>query len=166
MKAAVAIGSNLGDRFANIKNARAEISATPGVLPPVRSSAIYETEPIGCEAGAPKFLNAVVAFEYEGGASALLGSLVAIEEGGGRPRAHAKNVSRMLDLDLLFCGDVEADSVELQLPHPRIATRHFVLAPLADVCRDLILPRQTSSVGELLHRLDGSGTVVRFSTQW
>ncbi|MGI8481697.1 MAG: 2-amino-4-hydroxy-6-hydroxymethyldihydropteridine diphosphokinase [Chthoniobacterales bacterium] len=166
MKAAVAVGSNLGDRFANLKNARAKISAAPGVLPPVRSSAIYETEPIGCETGAPKFLNAVVAFEYEGDASALLRTLVAIEEAGGRPHTHAKNVSRTLDLDLLFFGDVEVNTAELQVPHPRIAKRPFVLAPLADVCPDLILPRHTSSVRELLRRLDESDALVRFSTQW
>lgn len=166
MKAAVALGSNLGNRLGNLKKARAEIGAARGVLAPLRSSAIYETEPVGCEAGAPKFLNAVVAFEYRGDAAELLRTLAAIERAAGRPRAHAKNASRMLDLDLLFFGDVEVNTADLQLPHPRIAARRFVLTPLADLCPDLILPGHRESVRELLARLDNSEAVVRFSAQW
>ena len=84
MRAGVALGSNLGDRLANLRNARKDIAALSGVLPPMRSSAIYETEPVGCEKGAAKFLNAAIEFEYAGEAQDLLRELAAIERLLGR----------------------------------------------------------------------------------
>jgi 2-amino-4-hydroxy-6-hydroxymethyldihydropteridine diphosphokinase len=166
VKAAVAIGSNLGDRLANLKHARDQVRVGDAVRPPVESSAIYETNPIGCEEGAPKFLNAVIVFDYAGEAATLLQMLSDIERRAGRPRDHAKNISRTLDLDLLFLGNAESDTDELQLPHPRIANRRFVLAPLADVCPDLVLPGQTATVTELLTQLPDDEAVVRFSAKW
>ncbi|HEX8490109.1 MAG TPA: 2-amino-4-hydroxy-6-hydroxymethyldihydropteridine diphosphokinase, partial [Chthoniobacterales bacterium] len=133
MRAAVALGSNLGERLANLRNARKDIAALSGALPPMRSSAIYETEPVGCEKGAGKFLNAAIEFGYAGEAMELLRQLAAIEKLWGRPGAHPKNVSRTIDLDLLYFGDVEIETADLQLPHPRIAEREFVLRPLADL---------------------------------
>ena len=75
MRAGVALGSNLGERVANLRNARKDIAALRGVLPPVRSSAIYETDPVGCEKGAGKFLNAVIEFGYSGEPDVLLRAL-------------------------------------------------------------------------------------------
>lgn len=166
MKAAVALGSNLGDRLANLKQARDAIAALPGVKSSLASSAVYETDPVECEADAQKFLNAVVAFDYEGGAPNLLQRLRAIEVRAGRSSARAKNTSRTLDLDLLFLGDLELKTNDLQLPHPCIAKRRFVLAPLADVCPDLTLPGHSRTVRELLRQLDNDGAVEPFSTQW
>ena len=162
----MAVGSNLGERLANLRNARRDIAALRGVLPPMRSSAIYETEPIGCEKGAARFLNAAIEFGYAGEAQELLRSLVAIEKLLGRPVTHARNVSRTIDLDLLYCGELEIESVELQLPHPRITEREFVLRPLADIRPDLVLPRQTEPVGALLLRLTNVGAVVRVALEW
>ena len=166
MKAGIALGSNLGDRLTNLRNARAEIAALNDVRPPIRASALYETEPVGCEEGASKFLNAVVEFEYSGDAQDLLRALAAIEKRLGRPAAHARNVSRSIDLDLLYFGDLEIETAELQLPHPRIIDREFVLRPLADISPDLVLPKQTEPVGELLRRLPNSGAVVRIVAEW
>jgi 2-amino-4-hydroxy-6-hydroxymethyldihydropteridine diphosphokinase len=166
MKAGIALGSNLGDRLANLRNARAEIAALNDVRPPLRASAIYETEPVGCEEDAPKFLNAVLEFEYAGEAEDLLRELAAIEKRLGRPAAHARNVSRSIDLDLLYFGDLEIESAELQLPHPRISAREFVLRPLADINPDLVLPKQTEPVGVLLRRFPDSGAVVRVIAEW
>ncbi|MDP9004874.1 MAG: 2-amino-4-hydroxy-6-hydroxymethyldihydropteridine diphosphokinase [Verrucomicrobiota bacterium] len=166
MKAGIALGSNLADRLTNLCNARAEIAALHDVRPPIRASAIYETEPVGCEEGAAKFLNAALEFEYSGEAQELLRELAAIEKRLGRPAAHERNVSRSLDLDLLYFGDLEIDAAELQLPHPRIGNREFVLRPLADISPDLVLPRQTESVGALLRRLPDTGEVVRVATEW
>src|SRR5450432_214326 len=143
MRAGVALGSNLGDRLTNFRNARNEVAALSGVRPPVRVSAIYETEPIGCEAGAAKFLNAAMEFEYAGEAQDLLRELAAIEAQLGRSPTHARNISRTIDLDLLYFGDLEIETAELQLPHPRLSGREFVLRPLADIRSDLILPKQT-----------------------
>ena len=166
MRAGVALGSNLGERLAHLRNARKDIGALPGALPPLRSSAIYETEPIGCEKGAAKFLNAVIEFGYAGEALDLLQQLAAIEKLWGRPGAHPKNVSRTLDLDLLYFGELEIETGALQLPHPRIAEREFVLRPLADVRPDLILPKQTESVSVLLLQFPEATAVVRVDLEW
>jgi 2-amino-4-hydroxy-6-hydroxymethyldihydropteridine diphosphokinase len=166
MRAAVALGSNLGERLANLRNARKDIAALSGALPPMRSSAIYETEPVGCEKGAAKFLNAAIEFGYAGEALDLLHQLAAIEKLLGRPGAHPKNVSRTIDLDLLYFGDLETVTADLQLPHPRITDREFVLRPLADIRPDLILPRQTEPVGALLLGFTNATAVVRLDLEW
>ena len=166
MKAGVALGSNLGDRLANLRNARADLTRLRGVLPPMRTSFIYETEPVDCEPGATKFLNAVVEFEYSGPAADLLRELRAIERRGGRPASHERNLSRTIDLDLLYFGDLEIETAELQLPHPRITDREFVLRPLADIRPDFILPKQTEPVGALLARLPAGPAVVQIDAEW
>jgi len=166
MRVGVALGSNLGERLANLRNARKDIAALHGALPPLRSSAIYETEPVGCEKGAKKFLNAVIEFGFEGEALDLLHQLAAIEKLWGRPGAHPKNVSRTIDLDLLYFGEMETETADLQLPHPRITEREFVLRPLADIRPDLVLPRQTESVGALLLRFTQATAVVRLDLEW
>ena len=166
MRVGVALGSNLGERLAHLRNARKDIGALPGALPPMRSSAIYETEPVGCEKGAAKFLNAVIEFGYTGAAPDLLHQLAAIERLWGRPGAHPKNVSRTIDLDLLYFGELEIETADLQLPHPRIAEREFVLRPLADIRPDLVLPKQTESVGVLLLRFTDATAVVRLDLEW
>jgi 2-amino-4-hydroxy-6-hydroxymethyldihydropteridine diphosphokinase len=166
MRAGLALGSNLGDRLANLRNARKDVAALEGVLPPLRSSAIYETEPVDCEIGATKFFNAVIEFGYDGEPGALRRALAGIENILGRPAAHERNVSRPIDLDLLYFGDLIIDSAELQLPHPRIVGREFVLRPLADIRPDLVLPGQTEPVSALLGQLGATTGVVRLELEW
>ena len=166
MRTAIALGSNLGDRLENLRAARQRTGDLADVQPPILSSATYETEPIGCEPGAANFLNAVVEFDYEGDPMQLLEQLVRIEESLGRKRDHPKNVSRTIDIDLLYCGDRQIDNEGLRLPHPRTHLRRFVLQPLADIRPDLILPKQTKSVAELLAELEQSDDVVRFRDHW
>jgi 2-amino-4-hydroxy-6-hydroxymethyldihydropteridine diphosphokinase len=165
MRAGVALGSNLGERLANLRNARKEIAAMPGALPPLRCSAIYETEPVDCEKGAPKFLNAVIELSYSGRPEELRRALAGIERVLGRPAVHEQNVSRPIDLDLLYFGELVIETAELRLPHPRIAGREFVLRPLADIRPDLVLPRQTETVSFLLLGLPATG-VVRLDIEW
>src|SRR6202043_31664 len=110
---------------------------------PVLSSPIYETEPVDCEPGAERFLNAILEIEYDGDPSELLEQLVRVEESLGRERDHARNVSRKIDIDLLFADDLSVENERLQLPHPRMHLRKFVLQPLADIRPDLLLPGQT-----------------------
>jgi len=160
MRTGVGLGSNLGDRLDNLRAARDAILAISNVKPPTLSSAIYETEPVGCEPGAEKFLNAVIEFDYEGRPANLLEQLIRIEEALGRKRDHPKNVSRAIDIDLLYCGDCSIEDERLRLPHPRMHLRKFVLQPLADVRPDLILPNQKRTVRELLAESKGSGEVV------
>ena len=166
MRAGVALGSNLGNRLENLRAARRKIVDFTGARPPIQSSSIYETDPVDCEPGAGKFLNAVIEFEFNGDASELLAQLRAIESALGREPKHARNKSRTLDLDLLYFGDVKIDNKELQLPHPRMYLRKFVLAPLADIRPDLILPRQAKTVRELLASLDESDRLIRLTNDW
>src|SRR6266571_7322709 len=165
MRTAVALGSNLGDRLENLCAARKAILDVPNVTPPIFSSAIYETEPVGCEAGAGKFLNAVVEFEYQGDPATLLEQLIGIEEALGRKRDHPKNISRTIDIDLLYYGDQAIDIGQLQLPHPRIYSRKFVLQPLADIRPDLVLPGMKKTIRKLLEELDESVEVVRVADE-
>jgi 2-amino-4-hydroxy-6-hydroxymethyldihydropteridine diphosphokinase len=166
MRTAVALGSNLGDRLENLHAARQAILQLSDVSPPIVSSPVYETEPVDCEAGARKFLNAVVEFEYQGDPAALLDQLIGIEEVLGRKRDHPRNISRIIDIDLLYCGDRQIDNGQLQLPHPRIHSREFVLKPLTDIRADLVLPAQKKSIRELLAGVEHSGDAIRFATEW
>ncbi len=166
MRAGIAFGSNLGDRLANLKGARLRVEQLPNVQPPILASAIYETEPVDCEPDAPKFFNAVLEVKYSGEAVELLRELRAIEGDYGRAPKHAQNVSRSLDLDLLYFGALEISSPELQVPHPRILGRRFVLEPLHDVRPDLILPAQTKTVSALLQDLPATPRVVRIASEW
>jgi 2-amino-4-hydroxy-6-hydroxymethyldihydropteridine diphosphokinase len=166
MRTAVALGSNLGDRLENFRAARSAIGDLSNVKPPILSSAIYETDPVDCEPGANKFLNAIVEFDYEGDPAGLLEQLIQIEEALGRKRGHPTNVSRTIDIDLLYCGDRDVEDERLQLPHPRMHLRKFVLQPLADIQPNLILPGRKKTVNELLQELDESGNVVRFANEW
>ncbi len=166
MRAAVALGSNLGDRLGHLRSARAKIIGLPRVSEPFRFSAIYETDPIGCESGAQKFFNAVMELDYGGEAQELLTALREIEKSLGRDPTHRRNVSRTIDLDLLYLNDCMIDDADLQLPHPRLHMRRFVLAPLADIRPDLILPGQTKPIRALLNELEDNSAVVRVTDEW
>ena len=166
MRTAVALGSNLGDRLENLRAARKAILGLSNVKSPILSSAIYETDPVDCEPGANKFLNAVVEFDYESDPARLLEQLIRIEEAFGRRRDHVKNVSRTIDIDLLYCGDRNIEGQRLRLPHPRLHLRKFVLQPLADIRPGLVLPGQAKTVRRLLEELKGSSGVVRFMDNW
>ena len=166
MRTGVALGSNLGDRMENLRAARKEIVDLADVAPPILSSAIYETDPMGCEPGAGNFLNAVLEFDYDGDPAELLAELRRIEESLGRGRNHLRNVSRKIDIDLLYCGNLKIDTEQLQLPHPRMHLRKFVLQPLAKIRPELVLPDQTKTVRDLLAQLGESAKVMRLSDNW
>jgi 2-amino-4-hydroxy-6-hydroxymethyldihydropteridine diphosphokinase len=166
MRAGIALGSNLGDRLSCLTNARARIFALPEVSPPLLSSALYETEPVECEPGAKKFLNAVVEIGYTGASSRLLEELNKIEAALGRPAEHARNHSRTIDLDLLYHGARVIDEPLLQLPHPRLQLRGFVIRPLAEIRPNLVLPGHARTMGKLSEELTYGPSVVRSARQW
>jgi 2-amino-4-hydroxy-6-hydroxymethyldihydropteridine diphosphokinase len=166
MRAGIALGANLGDRLRSLTMARDRIFALPRVAPPLLSSALYETDPVECEAGAEKFLNAVVEVGYAGAPQDLLEALKEIEIALGRPLEHARNHSRTIDLDLLYHGARQLDEPQLQLPHPRMGLRGFVLHPLAEIRPNLIVPGQTRTIGELSAELARAPSVVRSPLQW
>jgi 2-amino-4-hydroxy-6-hydroxymethyldihydropteridine diphosphokinase len=166
MRIGVALGSNLGDRLANLRTARKAIVDLSANSASVLVSPVYETEPVGCEPGADKFLNSVLEIEYDGDPTPLLQKLIRIEESLGRDRKHARNVSRKIDIDLLYADDLNIENKQLQLPHPRLHQRKFVLQPLADIRPNLILPSQTKTVAELLAQIEDSTKVIYFAEKW
>ena len=166
MRAGIALGSNLGNRVDQLKSAAAEINALRAVQPPVLKSSLFETEPVDCAPDAPKFLNAVIEVGYSGSAAELLQELRGIEAAAGRPRDHLRNAPRTIDLDLLYFGAEIIREPELELPHPRLRARRFVLAPLAEIRPDLILPGETRSVAELLRGLADATPLLRVASEW
>ncbi len=166
MRAGIAFGSNLGDRLANLKAGRAEVVSLPGVELPVIASGVYETEPVDCAPDTRKFLNAVMEIGYAGAGEELLRELRDIERTHGRPASYERNAPRTLDLDLLYFGGVQISQPDLQLPHPRMLDRRFVLEPLVEIRPDLILPGESAKVAELLRRLPDATPLVKFAAEW
>ena len=134
MKAVLGIGTNIGDRYTNIENAYESLSLVPGIKI-LRTSSVYETEPWGYTEQR-SFYNSVVEIETTLSPNALLGVCLGVEAGMGRVREF-KNGPRIIDIDVLVCEDIKSDTPELQLPHPRIAERAFVLVPLKELYEDL-----------------------------
>jgi 2-amino-4-hydroxy-6-hydroxymethyldihydropteridine diphosphokinase len=153
MRFAIALGSNLGDRLQNLREAASRVAAlaTPGSE--VLRSRIYETEPVGCEPGTAPFLNAVMEIEFIGDADALFGHLKDIERDMGRAERRPQNAPRTIDLDILHAGHLVRRDAHLTLPHPRMTARRFVLAPLADIRPELVLPEQDKTIRQLLDEL-------------
>lgn len=166
MRAGIALGANLGDRLACLTTARAQIFALEGARSPLLASSLYETEPIDCEPEAPRFFNAVIELGYEGPTLDLLAELQRIEQELGRPAAHERNRARTIDLDLLYHGSHVVSEAQLELPHPRLAFRAFVLQPLAEIRPNLILPGETRTVQELADERPATLAVVRLPLRW
>ncbi len=153
MRYGIALGSNLGDREWNLREAVRLLLTTVEPAPVLTASApVYETAPVDCPEGSQNFLNTVVELEWDGQPLSLLRAMLAIEEQLGRPNAHAHHAPRTVDLDMLYADDVVMNEPELTLPHPRLAQRLFVLEPLAAIRPDLVLPGLGGTVKEALDR--------------
>ena len=144
--AAVALGSNLGDRNAHLDHA---ISRLGDILDDLRVSRFYDTVPVGAPGPQPLFLNAAAVGLTTMAAREVLGTLLAIEQERGRERPYV-NAPRTLDLDLILLGDVVLEEPGLVVPHPRFRERRFVLEPLAAVAPELRDPVSGRTVAELL----------------
>jgi 2-amino-4-hydroxy-6-hydroxymethyldihydropteridine diphosphokinase len=130
------LGSNLGDRLANLSSA-VRLLGERGVEV-VRSSRVYETDPVGGPAQGP-YLNAVVEIEFSGSARDLLDAARAAEDALGRIRTERWG-PRVIDVDILTFGDERFDQPDLVIPHPRMHERGFVLIPLLELTADPQLP--------------------------
>ena len=150
-EAIVALGSNLGDRAANLR-AALDLLAERGATA-VRVSSVWETPPV--PADQPRYLNAVAAVETEHSPEELLAVAKEVEHLLGR-RPSGRWRPRPIDIDLLFCGEREVASAALTVPHPRIVERAFVLLPLSEVVAGA-LPLLGRTAGELLGELDTGG---------
>lgn len=164
-RAAIALGSNLGDRLATLRAARDRLRerAAPGEA--FLQSSIYRTEPVGCPEGSPDFFNAVIEIGWPGTALELLAALQEIEFALGRVRGGLANEPRTLDLDLLALADHTLAHPDLVLPHPRLGRRRFVLEPLAEIRPDLRPPGLGDSVAGRLAALDGP-PIERVHASW
>ena len=148
-KIAIALGSNVGDRYAVLNSS---IEALRPWVEDLRASSFYDTPYVGNEVQ-PSVLNGAVVGTTTLPAHALLERLLAIEQDFGRTRPYG-GAPRTLDLDLILYGDAILDELGLIVPHPRFRERRFVLEPLAEIAPDWIDPVSGRTVSALLRALD------------
>jgi 2-amino-4-hydroxy-6-hydroxymethyldihydropteridine diphosphokinase len=141
----LALGSNLGNRLSNLKEA---IAALPPQMEMKAKSSVYETPPWGYE-DQPKFLNQVIKAKTYLDPEPLLKHLKRLEVALGRQESFP-NGPRLIDMDILFFDDLVLNTASLAIPHPRLQDRGFVLLPLMDIAPDLIHPVSKKSVREMM----------------
>ena len=163
MRAFIGLGSNLGDREANVRQALEHLAHAPETSV-VRASSLYDTEPVGVEEQ-PHFLNAVAQLETQLTPHQLLWNLMLIERRLGRVRTQRWG-PRTLDLDLLFYEDLVLEDDDLTIPHPELAKRSFVLVPLVELEPLLVHPVTGETVLALLQRLGARPLVKHGSRLW
>ncbi len=142
----VALGANLADPVAQVRAALEALTRLPDSRL-LRASSLYRTAPVGIH-GQPDFINAVAVLETSLPPDSLLSALFEIEAQFGR-RRDFRHAPRTLDLDLLLYGDETLDTPGLQLPHPRMHLRAFVLAPLLEIAPDCAIPGRGSAAAWL-----------------
>jgi 2-amino-4-hydroxy-6-hydroxymethyldihydropteridine diphosphokinase len=147
VRAYVGVGSNLGDRWANLALAARELREAPRVAL-LRASRVWDAAPLGPPQ--PRYLNAALELEVGVPPLALLAVLQRIERVAGRVRSGARWSARTLDLDLLLFGDEVIRRPRLVVPHPGLAVRRFALAPLAELCPERVVPGTGRTVAQLL----------------
>lgn len=167
MELGLSLGSNLGDRLGFLQAARDAVSNLPGVRIAAQSP-VYETEPVGVkpEYADMAYLNAVVILETARPVAEVHRDLARIEEDHGRVRRGDRFAPRTMDIDVLYAGDLVSSSERLTLPHPRWASRRFVVQPLADVRPDLVVPGMTHAVRDWLQQLPVEPRVTLFAREW
>jgi len=156
VRAAIALGSNLGDRVAALRGALGALDALDGVALE-RVSAFLETPALTLPGSPPQpgYLNAAATLRTTLPPRDLLGAMLAIERDAGRDRSvEPRWGPRVLDLDLLLYADRVIDEPGLVVPHPRLRERRFVLEPLAEIWPEARLPGASATVREMLEALD------------
>lgn len=151
----LSLGSNIGDREANLRSAVAALA--PAGIEVKKVSSIYETEPVDY-LDQPWFLNCVLEAETALDSHAVLRALNSIESQLGSKKEFAKG-PRKIDLDLLLYGSESIDTPDLQVPHPRMARRRFVLAPLAEIAPHVKHPSWQGTAEELLSECSDKNSV-------
>jgi len=160
VEAYIALGSNLGDREANIKKA---FDALKERIQIVKTSSIYETKPMYVE-DQGWFLNCAAKIETNLAPEELLKFLKSIEQKLGR-KTVKRNGPRTIDLDILFYGDQILKEDDLQVPHPKIGERPFVLVPLAEIAPNLIHPVNKKTIIAMLSELDYDKSEISYKTK-
>jgi len=150
--ATLGVGANLGDPRTAVRKAIGDLAQLPSTVT-VAVSSLYGSAPL--DADGPDYVNAVVQVRTALSPDALLTALQAIEQQAGRERPY-RNAPRTLDLDILLYGEQRVDREDLQIPHPRMWQRAFVVLPLAEIAPDLVSPAHVQAVaGQGLHLLGG-----------
>jgi 2-amino-4-hydroxy-6-hydroxymethyldihydropteridine diphosphokinase len=152
----LSLGSNLGDRRANLESALARLGELGSIT---AISSIYETEPVYV-AAQPYFLNCAVALETELMPRQFLHRILAVEQALGRKRRIAKG-PRNIDIDIVLFGNSVVDTAELVIPHPAMHERRFVLEPLAEIAGEVRHPVFKRTIRELRDVLPAGGTVKK-----
>ena len=167
METGLSLGSNLGDRLANLSAAKKQILAIPGVKL-LAQSPVYETDPVGVrpEYKELKFLNVILVVDGPWDAHSWFDRLRAIEGNMGRHRGLDRFAPRAIDIDIIYVGDVHIESGGLVVPHPRWMERRFVVQPLADVRPDLLLPGMKRTVKQVLDALPEDDGVALLTRDW
>jgi 2-amino-4-hydroxy-6-hydroxymethyldihydropteridine diphosphokinase len=158
---AIGLGSNLGDPPALIRQA-VHLLAEAG-LADVCLSSLYRSVAVDCLHGTPDFVNAALIGLWGGSPRELLAACQGIERRLGRPFPHSSREARLIDLDILLLGECVLQTLELQLPHPRLQERLFALLPLSEVAPAWRIPPGNRTVAEVCRTLlarQGPGTAV------
>jgi 2-amino-4-hydroxy-6-hydroxymethyldihydropteridine diphosphokinase len=151
----IGLGSNLGDREANLREALKRLAELAGTRV-LRASSFIETAPVDAPPGSGQFLNGVAMIQTSLDPRQLLEGLLRVEQDLGRDRkGQPRNAPRTLDLDLLLYGDQVIDEQDLQVPHPRMHEREFVLWPMLQIASKLTDPRTGEPFGTAYDALKG-----------
>ena len=167
MEIGFSLGSNLGDRITHLTRAKNEIvTACGGAV--LAQSPLYETEPIDVHQSYQHlfFLNAVLIIESDKTLSYWSVQLNEIETRLGRVRGEDKNAPRTIDIDLLYLGYITEENYGFSVPHPRWATRRFVVQPFCDIRPHLVLPNTDKTVQDTLRTLGDTSRVTKIETAW
>ncbi len=150
----LSLGSNMGNRLANLKSACEELNRHEGISV-VAKSRIYETEPVGVSDKYQYVLyyNAFIVIETALSPSALLDVTKKIEKNYGRDLCSEKNSPRPLDIDIIYVCDLTFNREKIKVPHERWSERRFVVQPLVDVRPDIIIPGQSETAEQILKKL-------------
>jgi len=155
----LSLGSNVGDRAAQLRNAIARLGAAGRV---VAQSSLYETEPVEFTEQ-PWFLNCAVALETDTTPQQLMAAILGIEEEMGRKRVQKKG-PRTIDIDILIFGNMIVKSKRLTIPHPAMQHRRFVLEPLAEIAPEAVHPVFNKTIRELRDALPEGQSVTRVAS--
>jgi len=154
----ISLGSNIGERRKNLAQAISLLKK--GKVQIIKKSAVYETSPVG-NIEQPWFLNQVLKVQIESEPSSFLQLVKEIEKKMGRTRTRSKG-PRCIDIDILLAENRIVRSLELNIPHPELANRNFVLVPLKEIAYDIVHPLLEEKIGDLWRKSKDTSTVRPF----